>query len=195
VVQNRGHFVTAATHAQFAGLPGWLEAHREMLVSILQGPGQWVLFGEWLYARHSLAYDRLPSYFLAFDLFHCPARRFLAHHQLRARLAGTGIPVVPQIAHRPFADMEDLLTLLNTPSRFYRGFVEGIYLRVEDPFPAPPPPTARRVAGKSEEESKEGEPWRQYVVTQAKIVRPDFVQGITSHWAGRTLERNRLAMG
>lgn len=28
-----------------------------------------VLFGEWLWARHSVAYTKLPAYFVAFDIY------------------------------------------------------------------------------------------------------------------------------
>jgi hypothetical protein len=28
-----------------------------------------VLFGEWLWARHSVSYTKLPAYFVAFDIY------------------------------------------------------------------------------------------------------------------------------
>jgi hypothetical protein len=49
---------------------------------------QYILFGEWLAAQHSIAYDSLPDLFLAFDIYDKEAGRFLSryvspHHQHR----------------------------------------------------------------------------------------------------------------
>jgi hypothetical protein len=37
-----------------------------------------VLFGEWLAARHTMPYDCLPDWFLAFDVLDSHAQRFLS---------------------------------------------------------------------------------------------------------------------
>ena len=43
-----------------------------------------VLYGEWLCARHTVAYDKLPDWFVAFDIFDVPAGRFLSRRVLLA---------------------------------------------------------------------------------------------------------------
>jgi hypothetical protein len=60
-----------------------------------------------------------------------------------------------------------LLALLETRSAYYDGFVEGAYLRVDD---------------------EDG----RHNAHRSKIVRPDFIQGITSHWSSHTLVKNGL---
>ena len=35
-----------------------------------------ILFGEWLYAQHSISYSNLPDYFLAFDLYNKKKKLF-----------------------------------------------------------------------------------------------------------------------
>ena len=80
-------------------------------------------------------------------------------------LAPTSIPVVPLIAERAFTRVDDILALLATQSQYYDGPVEGVYLRVQ--------------AG--------GE-----LQDRAKLVRADFVQGITEHWMSSALVRNQL---
>ena len=40
--------------------------------------GTRILYGEWLCARHTVAYDKLPDWFVAFDIFDVPAGRFLS---------------------------------------------------------------------------------------------------------------------
>ena len=36
-----------------------------------------VLYGEWLYARHTVVYDKLPDWFLAFDVFDSRKGKFM----------------------------------------------------------------------------------------------------------------------
>jgi hypothetical protein len=38
----------------------------------------WLIFGEWLAYQHSVFYDKLPSPFVVFDLYHAPSQRFLS---------------------------------------------------------------------------------------------------------------------
>ena len=35
------------------------------------------MYGEWLYAKHSIYYDKLPHYFLEFDIFDREQKIFL----------------------------------------------------------------------------------------------------------------------
>ena len=60
--------MTAASHPQFATLNTWIAAHKTELCRVLE-PRRHILFGEWLRARHSVFYNRLPDYFLAFDIY------------------------------------------------------------------------------------------------------------------------------
>lgn len=86
LVQNRSHYVNSSTSTQFRALDAWLAQHAAALHRLLGAPGLFVLFGEWLYARHSLAYTHLPDYFLAFDLMHAPSGRLLSRRDFRRRL-------------------------------------------------------------------------------------------------------------
>ena len=150
-------------------------------------PGKYILFGEWMFAKHSLEYVRLPDYFIAFDIYDCASRRFLRcgsctcqqfidSNSIISRalrdglLADTSISTVPLIAEGRFTSKQQLLQLLDMPSQFYDGPVEGIYLRVHD---------------------AEGV----YLEDRSKLVRADFIQGITEHWMSRELVRNKLAYG
>jgi len=80
--QKRAHFVTVASEAQFRGLDTWADENRGALLRLLQTsvgpgkarPGQRIVFGEWLAATHSKAYDSLPSRFILFDLFDAELR-------------------------------------------------------------------------------------------------------------------------
>lgn len=173
--QNRSHFVSPESAPQFRALGAWIDAHAGALCALLE-PEHEVLFGEWLYARHSVSYSRLPAYFVAFDLFDKRSNSFVSHDELRERLAaaaGPAIPAVRTVARRTFSSADELLALLDERSAYGDGPVEGVYLRIDSAHGA-------GVGGR--------------LVTRAKLVRPDFVQTVSEggHWSSRVLERNTL---
>ncbi|KAG8461589.1 hypothetical protein KFE25_001193 [Diacronema lutheri] len=169
--QNRSHFVTSATQTQFRALDAWIDEHSWALCQLL-APDDEILFGEWLYAMHSIKYTRLPGYFIAFDIFSKRTNSFASRAHFRERMAELPIPIVRTLAERPFGSAAELLALLDERSAFADGFVEGAYLRIDTP------------------QAADGSPGR--LATRGKIVRPDFVQGITDHWQSRALVRNAL---
>ena len=121
-VQNRSHYVNSKTHKQFGSLDKWLDDHSAALFQVLE-PGRHVLFGEWLYAKHSIHYTQLPGYFMAFDIFDKQEGRFYSRRMRNEKLDCTGIPVVREIAET---------TLLG------RQEVWGYYKYVSPPSPSPP---------------------------------------------------------
>jgi len=133
-VQNRSHYVDSTSHAQFKDLNKWLRRHSDALFALLQGEdeaavasgrGACILYGEWLYAKHSVPYTRLPDIFIAFDLYDTRAERFVARPVLESRLAGTGIAIVPLVARARLARAADTVQYIGA-SAFYDGPAEGV---------------------------------------------------------------------
>jgi hypothetical protein len=165
-VQNRSHFVTSSSATQFSGIDRWLATHSADLWSVLK-PGRHVLFGEWVQCMHSIHYTRLPDTFLAFDIYDRKYGRFMSRAYRDTVLRDTSIVSVPQLTSGVFSSVDELLALLDSPSQFREeGPVEGIVCRIDDPPP---------------------EKWNK---ARGKIVRPDFVQGITDHWSKREPVKN-----
>nr|WP_235990591.1 RNA ligase family protein [Bremerella alba] len=136
-----------------------------------------LLFGEWAYARHSVAYRRLPHYFFEFDIFDKQSGVFLDLAARMKLLAGSGIHTVPVI-HQGSVTRKKLARLIG-PSQYDSHFdnphsgqadnlMEGIYLRTE-------------ADGK--------------VTGRAKFVRPEFVEKIkqSTHWQHQVMVPNQLA--
>jgi len=172
VYQNRSHYVTYASASQFKGLESWEAEHSSDIFQILMSnntPNRYILYGEWCYAKHSIKYNTLPDYFLAFDIFDKYQNKFLARSEFRARLEGTNISSVPTITTikcETFNELKaKLLELLNTKSQFTDGLIEGIYIR------------------------KDNKP---YLEHRCKLVRPEFTHGIVEHWSKSILERNEI---
>ncbi|KAH0360352.1 hypothetical protein KCU65_g9437, partial [Aureobasidium melanogenum] len=167
-VQNRSHYVNSKSHAQFKKLDKWLDDHHEGLSTVLDSensrPGRWILYGEWLYAKHSIYYTNLPDLFLAFDLFDTETGTFLSRDVLCERLEGTNIHQVGRLELENL-DEQSLVDLVRTQkSSFYDGIIEGVYLR-------------RQKDGKT--------------IDRAKIVRSDFIAG-DEHWNRRGVVPNTV---
>jgi hypothetical protein len=98
VLQCRGHEITEGMHPQYDLFKQWTMVKRPVLEAMLAD--RFILFGEWLYARHSVYYRKLPHYFFEFDLYDKEAGHFLDLEARTAKLSGSGIHTVP-VVHRP----------------------------------------------------------------------------------------------
>ena len=66
VLQCRGHKITGGMHPQYDLFKQWTTGRRPILEKMLED--RLILFGEWLYARHSLHYLQLSHYFYEFEI-------------------------------------------------------------------------------------------------------------------------------
>lgn len=65
-LQSRGHYLVGGYRERhFDLLKTWAACHREALFAVLGE--HHVMYGEWLYAKHTVFYDRLPHYFMELD--------------------------------------------------------------------------------------------------------------------------------
>jgi len=161
-VQNRGSFLTRGAHPQFQPLWPWIETHRFAITEALE-PGL-ILFGEWCFARHSVPYNRLPDWFLGFDIYDRAADRFWSSDRRDRWLIDLGLTPITRLARGRFS-LEQLIAFIGS-SRVSQGPMEGIYVRRE-----------------------QGD----WLEERAKIVRAEFVDGIDRHWSEQALEKNALA--
>jgi len=177
VLQCRGHEITSGMHPQYDLFKQWSMGKRPVLETMLED--RYILFGEWLYAKHSVHYRRLPHYFFEFDIFDKEQEAFLDLTLRLALLDGTAIHTVP-VLHQGAATVTELRALIG-PSRFDSIFenprtgrtdplMEGLYLRTE---------AESRVTGR------------------AKLVRPEFVEKVkqSEHWQQQAMVPNLLAEG
>ena len=177
VLQCRGHLITEGMHPQYDLFKQWAAAKRPMLEERLMD--RFILFGEWLFARHSIHYRRLPNYFFEFDIYDKEIEDFLSLERRLALLEGMNVHTVPVI-HRGSLTRDRLVSLIG-PSRFDSEFdnpltgeidhlMEGLYLRTE----------ANGV-----------------VTGRAKFVRFEFVEKVkqSEHWQHQAMTANRLEEG
>ncbi len=66
-LQSRGHYLTGGPReTQFTLFKQWAATHADLFVCALGD--QFTAYGEWLYSKHTVYYDRLPHYWMEFDV-------------------------------------------------------------------------------------------------------------------------------
>lgn len=164
--QNRGQYLHPPFAGQFQRLGSWIAAHEYALRSHM--PPGLIVFGEWCAARHSVAYDRLPDWWVVFDVYNLAEQRFVSTARRDALAARLNLEVVREVS-RERTTLADLTSRLRAErSRYRAGPIEGFVIR------------------------KETSDW---LLARAKLVHPEFVQGIGEHWRRRRIEWNRLEHG
>lgn len=198
LLQSRGHYLGGGgRERQFAPFKQWASAHEARLLERLED--RYVMYGEWLHAKHSVSYDRLPHWFCEFDIYDRVDRVFLSTPRRHALLAGSPVVSVPVLHAGALPSSVKALRALVRPSltkstRWRESFersverqgldlalawrqtdksalAEGLYIKIEN----------------------EAE-----VLGRYKWVRPDFVQTILdsgSHHSTRPVIPNGLAAG
>lgn len=197
-LQSRGHFLSGGYgERQFDLWKLWAGCFEDRLRCLLGN--RYIMYGEWLYAKHTVFYDRLPHYFLEFDIFDKEKQRFFSTRKRREFLSEApfihSVRVLTQGYFKTLGDIEKWigpsLFISGKPEQSFlaqckksgadsglatrqtdlSGIMEGIYIKVED---------------------------GDYVTERLKFVRGSFLNTILdseSHWLDRPIIANRLADG
>lgn len=201
LLQSRGHYLAVdrmgSRERDFNLFKQWGRAQEHRLLDVLED--RYVMYGEYMHAKHSVFYDALPALFCEFDIWDRSAEYFLDTASRMKLLDSVPVVSVPVLyAGVAPKRIEDLLVLVGPSaarslqwrksfeSEVARqkldlalcwkqtdvsDFSEGLYLKVED-------------NGKT--------------VERYKFVRPDFVQTILdsdSHHSTRPTIPNGLRAG
>lgn len=159
--QNRGNYLRLPGLKQWKSLTGWLAPRTETFFDIISD--RYILFGEWCYAQHSVKYDRLPDWFLGFDIYDKQTGSFLAISRRDKLFLEVQVEHVPFIARGHFT-LSEIKSFLDN-SNLGTQPAEGICIRYES------------------------DDW---LVKRAKLVRPSFLQEMDQHWSRAGIKKNRL---
>lgn len=196
LLQSRGHYLTGGYRERhYELMKQWAAIHRERFCEVLGC--HYIMYGEWLYAKHTIYYDRLPHYFMEFDIFDREREIFLDTPSRREITRRLPICSVPVLATGCFSLKDEVLSYLD--HSLYIGndhladlrskalaqgldadrvvaetdsaaLMEGLYIKVEE---------------------------NGQVVDRMKFVRRSFLQAVDqsgSHWLDRPIVPNGLAV-
>lgn len=197
LLQSRGHYLLGGPRERhFALFKTWASAHQYALWPVLKD--RYLVYGEWMYARHTCFYDTLEHYFLEFDVFDRKEQRFLSTARRRELLAGLPIRSVPVLHDGEITSRRQLRDLLG-PSKYrsprWREVLRETATRLgqdADRILRETDPTDL-MEGMYIKVEQDGE-----VVARYKWVRADFLDTIAAaggHWQDRPILPNQLAEG
>lgn len=196
LLQSRGHYLTGGYRERHYNLlKQWAMAHRDRLYDILGK--KYIMYGEWVYAKHTVFYDALPHYFLEFDILDRETGVFLDTLTRQEMLKNTPIVSVPVLGSGYYKTKEEMLKLLgqsnyvtgnqrqnlwnaavklgldpekNCSETELSGIMEGLYIKIEE---------------------------NGQVVDRMKYVRAAFLQCVDfseTHWIDKPIIPNQLAV-
>lgn len=195
LLQSRGHYLVGGERERhFHLFKAWARRYTSELWEVLAD--RYVMYGEWLYAKHSIFYTDLPHYFLEFDLFDKTQDIFLSTQRRREALAEAPFVVSVKVLHEGTVPSMQAVKAMVGPSHFIApdylhrleaicrernldarqvleetdqsGLMEGLYIKVEE-------------GGQVQE--------------RYKYVRASFLQTVfhsNSHWLDRPIIPNGL---
>ena len=197
-LQCRGHYLTGGpSEAQFNLLKPWAETHRSWLWETLGS--RYILYGEWLYAKHTVFYDALPHYLMEFDILDTNTGDFLSTERRHAMLAEKPIVSIPVIYRgniRRAKDLDNLVKFsLYKTTNWRNKLREAAMVAGSDPETV----MTRETDGSDKSEGLYLK-WEEggKVVGRYKWVRRDFINAILdsgSHWRDRPIIANGLREG
>ena len=196
LLQSRGHYLTGGYRERHYNLmKQWANAHWDTFFELLGT--RYIMYGEWMYAKHTVFYDALPHYFLEFDILDRETGIFLDTPTRHRMLQCVPVVSVPVLGEGCFDTKEQMLRLLgksnyvsgsqtqnliaaavklgldperNCSETELSGMMEGLYIKIEE-------------GGQ--------------VIDRMKYVRAAFLQCVDfseTHWIDRPIIPNQLAV-
>ena len=194
-LQSRGHFLTGGWRERhFAPLKQWASEQAAVLFERLGS--RHVMYGEWLFAKHTIFYDQLPAWFLEFDLFDRASGEWLSVARRRELLDGTAVLSVPVLRQGPARRLDELTSLVGHSLYKSAGWRDRLEAAARgrglDPdrivLETDPSDHMEGLYIKLEEEGR--------VVGRCKWVRASFLTTVIdsgTHWLERPILPNRVA--
>lgn len=194
LLQSRGHYLTGGCRERHYNMfKQWAGVHRDVFWSALGC--RYVMYGEWMYAKHSIYYDALPHFFMEFDILDREADRFLDTRSRRELTRGLPICSVPVLAEGSYRRMDDVLKYLGDSRFITSRHIENLRAAAEREGldadricrETDASMTMEGLYIKVEEDGR--------VVQRVKYVRRSFLQTVEesgTHWLERPIVRNGL---
>lgn len=194
-LQSRGHLLTGGPRERHFDLfKQWTRAHEERFFDAVGD--QFVVYGEWLHAKHTVYYDALPHYFMEFDVLDRARDEFLDTPRRRHLLAGVPLEPVKVLFDGIAHDEASMWSLIGRSSFITDRASENLRstcqrLKLHADQIARETDLSRVMEGLYIKVEEDG-----VVKDRLKIVRRDFVTRVSDserHWLDRPMVPNHLS--
>lgn len=167
VIRNRTHILNkgyvkkkGAAKQQFRPVWNWYYDNAKKFKHL----GDVTLYGEWVWTLHGIHYNKLPDWFVVYDMFEHHTMKFTAPNLRREILEYHGFTNVPLLHEGPIT-LEELHKLCQQPSDYSSiDQREGVYLKVAD---------------------------GQHTTLRCKLIREGYTQGC--NWNSEKIVKQKLA--
>lgn len=127
LLQSRGHYLTGGEREKHFNLfKQWAYSHASEFWEVLGS--RYILYGEWLYAKHTVFYDYLPHYFLEYDVLEIEQQQFLSTNSRKNLLAGLPLVSVPILMTGILQSKKQMMNLLGESNYIQPGHIEKLRL-------------------------------------------------------------------
>jgi hypothetical protein len=199
LLQSRGHFLEGkGDKKHFDPFKRFAHSIKERLWPILGS--RFILYGEWLFAKHTIYYNNLNSFFQEFDIYDRENEIFLSTPMRHEMLLPTRpyLESVRVIKTGSFSSLEELLSLLGKSAftdNDYSTCLQDLKkackeAKAREDIELPQTDISGRMEGLYIKEERNG-----IVEGRYKWVRHQFTQTALnsgSHWDNRPLVKNKL---
>ena len=198
LLQSRGHYLTGGFREKhFDLLKTWANTFAYQIFEAIGD--RYILYGEWLYAKHTVFYTDLPHYFLEFDMLNKSTKTFLSTAERKKILAKMPFMQSVKVIFEGKLEQAKQLQDMIRQSHFICENHLEVLKKLADKLNL----NAERVLNETNLSSlMEGLyiKWEEEGIVKGryKFVRPDFLNSILdseTHWLDRLIVPNQLAKG
>ena len=198
LLQSRGHYLRGGPREKhFALLKQWASARQDKFFDALGT--RYVMYGEWLFAKHTYFYDALPHYFMEFDVLDTQTGEFLDTPSRHALLAPCGVTPVKVMCVGSISDVKVMKSMI---VKSYFTTETSRLKHLEEAARSAGVPVEEAIKNTDPSPLMEGlyVKWEEGGIVKGryKFVRESFTSAIMdqeTHWHDRPIIQNRLAPG
>lgn len=196
LLQSRGHYLNGGySERHYNLMKQWANNNKDLFYSVLGA--RYIMYGEWMYAKHTVFYDALPDYFMEFDIYDREKGIFLDTDSRKKITEQMKIVhSVPVLARGIFKSKDSILAYLGNSNYITESHIEVLRTLAENQGidverqvrETDPSLTMEGLYIKVESDGE--------VKQRVKFVRNSFYQcsGVAvGHWQQRPIVPNQLA--
>lgn len=131
-ILRKGQELKRPSTKQFASAWNWMHENTEKFRRLDEMLGPVSVYGEWLVQQHGMEYDRLPDWFVAYEVYNYDQSFSLDPLSASFYLTEAGFETIPFESPIPIAGWDMLEEMASRPSAFGTGLREGVVVKVSD---------------------------------------------------------------